>query len=79
MSDEKPRFSIPSEESRRRIKFTYTNHRGELAQRQVRPVGIVFTATEWRPEPQWLLNAFDMEKRVNRLFAMKDMRNVRYV
>jgi hypothetical protein len=27
-----------------------------------RVIGLVYGATEWHPEPQWLLQAFDLEK-----------------
>ncbi|WP_234911306.1 hypothetical protein [Allorhizobium taibaishanense] len=52
--------------------LTYTNYRGETAQRTILPRGIWFGATDWHPEPQWLLKAFDVEKGADRDFALKD-------
>ncbi len=61
-----------------RLNFTYTNHRGEMAVRHVRPLFMEFVATEWHPEAQWILRAIDMDKDVERLFAMRDMKDVSY-
>lgn len=56
------------------VRIVYTNYRGETAIRTVVPRLIQFAATEWHPEPQWLLVAFDLEKQAERSFAMKDIR-----
>jgi predicted DNA-binding transcriptional regulator YafY len=56
------------------IKICYTNYRGETAIREIVPKSIYFGSTEWHPEPQWLLTAFDVEKKADRDFAMKDIR-----
>ena len=57
-------------------KFLYRNHRGEEALRRVVPMSIRFGATEWHPKDQWLLRAFDLEKRAEREFAMADILRV---
>jgi predicted DNA-binding transcriptional regulator YafY len=54
--------------------FQYKNYRGEVTTRIVTPISVRFGLTEWHPEPQWLLLAFDHEKQAEREFAMKDMR-----
>ena len=54
------------------ITLTYTNWRGETAQRTITPKRIWWGATDWHPEPQWLLTAFDAEKQADRDFALKD-------
>ena len=59
-----------------RITFSYLNWRGEASQRHVETYRVYWGATEWHPEPGWLLSAFDIEKREHRQFAMKDMSNV---
>lgn len=53
--------------------FTYRNHRGEVARRRVLPTSIRFAATEWHPEPQWLMDAWDLDRQAERAFAMRDM------
>lgn len=55
------------------LEFVYCNHRGEIARRRVWPYGIYWGQTDWHPEPQWLLQAYDLDKGVERDFAMKDM------
>lgn len=59
-------------------KFTYTNYRGETAERHVRIVGTWFGETEYHPERQWFMRAIDMDKGSLRDFAMQDMKNVVY-
>ena len=54
------------------VTLTYTNWRGETAQRTITPKRIWWGATDWHPEPQWLLTAFDAEKQADRDFAIKD-------
>ena len=56
------------------VKILYTNYRGETALRTIVPARLFFGKTDWHPEPQWLLDAFDVEKAQNRAFAMKDVR-----
>jgi hypothetical protein len=51
----------------------YTNHRGETANRRIVPIGIRFGSTEWHPEQQWLLEAFDLDRDATRSFAMRDI------
>jgi hypothetical protein len=55
------------------VRIRYTNHRGETAVREVRPQRVWFGATEWHPEPQWLLDAVDVERGVERSFALRDV------
>lgn len=57
------------------VTFTYTNHRGETAQRRIVPGDLYFGSTEFHPERQWLLKAFDMDKLTIRDFAMKDIKD----
>lgn len=56
------------------VRICYTNYRGETAIREIIPKLIHFGSTEWHPEPQWLLTAFDAEKQADRGFAMRDIR-----
>lgn len=55
--------------------FDYKNHRGERSRRTVRPIRIWFASTAWHPEPQWLLEAFDLDKMATRDFAMASIAN----
>jgi hypothetical protein len=57
----------------RPVTIRYTNHRGETANRRIVPVGIRFGTTEWHTEPQWLLQATDLDRDATRTFAMKDI------
>ena len=61
--------------NRETVSMVYTNYRGETATRFIRPIEIFFGSTEWHPERQWLLRAFDFEKQAERSFAMKEIRS----
>ena len=58
-----------------KVRILYTNYRGKTAERVVIPEKIWFGSTEWHPEPQWLLDAVDVEKGALRSFAMKDIQS----
>lgn len=55
------------------VTLTYTNYRGETAERTITPKHVYFGATEWHPEPQWLLRAYDHGKKADRDFALNDL------
>jgi hypothetical protein len=63
----------PVEVVSRILEFTYCNYRGEWSRRKVVPRLMTFKSTEFHPEPQWLLQAFDVDRDGVRDFAMKDM------
>jgi len=53
--------------------FTYRNHRGVSGVRRVQPISVRYGTTEWHPEPQWLMRAFDLDKDAEREFAMSEI------
>jgi hypothetical protein len=59
----------------RAVRFDYVNYRGRLNTRHVTPLYVFFGANEWHPESQWLLVAYDFDKRAERTFAMRDISN----
>ncbi|SNY93405.1 hypothetical protein SAMN04515647_3700 [Cohaesibacter sp. ES.047] len=56
------------------LQFTYTNWRGVTSIRKVEPIFIWCGRTEWHPDPQWFLKAFDLEKNEMRDFALADIK-----
>ncbi|MBL8159500.1 hypothetical protein JNJ66_03520 [Candidatus Saccharibacteria bacterium] len=58
---------------KQQISILCTNYRGDTAWRTIIPQSIWFGGTEWHPEKQWLLKAYDVEKDAERDFAMKDI------
>ena len=53
--------------------LTYTNHRGETGVRRIIPLAAPWWGqSDYHVEPQWLLRAFDVDKQVEREFALKD-------
>lgn len=70
-------FSLHAEDKMetktKNVKILYTNWRGEKAWRTILPENIYFGSTEYHPEEQWLLKAFDVEKNAYRDFAVKDI------
>lgn len=57
-----------------KIAVTYTNYKGVTNDRIIIPDTIWYGSTQWHPEPQWLLRAFDTSKGQMRDFALKDLK-----
>lgn len=55
------------------VVIDYTNHAGVRRIRCVSPMGIRFDSSQWHPEPQWLLDAYDIDKDDVRIFAVADI------
>jgi predicted DNA-binding transcriptional regulator YafY len=55
------------------VEIVYTNWKNVRATRTIQPIEIWFGKTNYHPEDQWLLKAFDREKGEERDFAMKDI------
>jgi len=55
------------------VKIDYTNHRGERSWRNIIPKEMMFTSNDWYKEEQWLLAAFDLDKKLPRTFAMTNI------
>jgi predicted DNA-binding transcriptional regulator YafY len=58
---------------RKPIKMRYTNYRGEVSIREITPTDVPqFLPTEYHPEPQWIIRAWDYGKQDYRDFALCD-------
>ena len=57
----------------RQVTIDYTNYRGERGVRVIEPGSIRHGATEFHPQPQWLLTAWDVAKQAERVFALRDI------
>lgn len=53
--------------------FEYKNWKGEIGIRTVQPMEIRFGATDFHQDNQWLLVAYDVDKKDERTFAMNDI------
>ena len=49
-----------------KVQILYTNYKGETAWRTITPKEIYFDRNEWHPTSQWLLLAFDENKKADR-------------
>ena len=56
------------------VNIVYTDYRGETSFRQVVPRKIWFDATDRHPAKQWMLDAYDVEEKTEKSFAMKDIK-----
>lgn len=54
------------------LKFNYVNYRGVRSVRTATPREFYFGSTDYHPEKQWLMRAFDHDKEALRIFALKD-------
>jgi len=61
-------------DEKKAVRIVYTNYRGETAERRIIPKELIFGSTEYHPEEQWLLVAFDLDKNAERTFAFKDIK-----
>ena len=53
----------------------YKNHRGVVASRSLIPLSRMhWGSNQWHPEPQWLMDAIDCEKRELRTFSLKNLK-----
>jgi predicted DNA-binding transcriptional regulator YafY len=59
------------------IEFDYVNRKGEFSHRRAMVQRFYYGQTEYHPNQQWLLEAFDMGKSSIRTFTLKDMLNVK--
>lgn len=55
------------------VQIIYTNYKGKTSVRKIRPLQMWFGSTEYHPDEQWLLQAWDYWKEAERTFAVKDI------
>jgi len=61
-------------EKEKSVRILYTNWEGKTSLRTVIPRDLAYISTEWHPESQWCINAFDVDKNAERTFACKDIK-----
>lgn len=57
--------------NQKQVKIDYTNWRNERGIRAIIPHKIYFGSNEWHPTPQYLLEAWDVEKEAFRTFSLQ--------
>ena len=57
----------------RSVAVRYRNYRGEIAVRLIIPGHIFWGSNSYHPEPQWLMDCWDVNKSANRTFAVRDI------
>lgn len=62
-------------ESKKELKAVYTNYRVETATRTFVPIEgkLYWGKTEFHHEEQWLIDVYDVDRKANRTYALKDM------
>jgi len=53
--------------------FKYKNWEGKTSTRHTIPKKIYFGNNQWHKKEQWILEAFDLDKKATRFFAVKDI------
>lgn len=61
------------------IQFNYINWRGLGDIRKALINEIYYGSNEYHPNPQFLMKAYDLDKNVERIFAMSDMSDVKVI
>lgn len=59
-----------------KLNFTYKNWKGEVSERNAIFLWLMLGSNEFHKEQQLLIEGYDMDKKVIRTFAVKDMSNV---
>ena len=57
------------------VEIIYKNYRGEVSKRKIIPEKIWYGTTKWHKKSGWLLDAFDLGKKAERSFAIKDIQH----
>lgn len=55
------------------VAIDYTNWKGKRRWYLIKPLRLVHGSNEYHKEKQWLLEAFDVQEKAIRTFAMKDI------
>ena len=61
------------QDPKKAVTMNYTNWQDETEVRHIIPLELFFGKTEWHPEEQWLIKAYDLDKKAERSFALKDI------
>lgn len=69
-------LNLSQAEAGRRVTLDYTNWRGERRKRNVQPICLSFGSNRWHNEPQWILQAFDLDVAEVRGFALLGIHGV---
>lgn len=59
----------------KKVTIVYTNWKGETGVRSITPKVFFWGSTQYHPELQWLVTAYDEDKQEDRTFALKDVLN----
>lgn len=70
------KITLPFAGGAPKIRATYKNWKGNVRQRVIQPHQLFFGVTEHHPDPQWLMEALDIEKSAMRSFALRDLYDV---
>ena len=58
---------------KKQVSIVCANYKGETRERNIIPEKIIFASNKWHKVRQWLLIAYDVDKKSDRTFAMKDI------
>ncbi len=58
------------------VRILYTNYKGQTGERTIIPRRLWLGETQWHPGMQLLVDAFDVEKQMDRSFAIRDIHKV---
>ena len=67
------KYMEKSYDKKQAVTIKYTNWKNETDFRHIVPIKIWYGKTEWHKTEQWLLNAFDVDKKALRDFTLKDI------
>lgn len=59
------------------LKILYTNWEGKENTRRIKPIKHLWGSNDWHKEPQLFLNALDLDRDIERDFAVKDIKTMK--
>lgn len=57
--------------------FVYTNYKGVISVRTIKPANIWYGISKYHAGEQWFLTGYDVQKGEFRDFAMRDIKEIR--
>ena len=65
---------MTEKDSQKMVTILYTNYKGRTSLRRIIPMSLEYASSQWHKEEQWLMKAYDVDKKAERDFAVKDIK-----
>ena len=66
-------INMTTDDKAKKVNILYKNWKGRTAVRCIVPKDLRFESSQWHPEVQWILHAYDVDEQAERSFACKSI------